>query len=67
MRCSCPECGTYMTHSEGLEMGCVCPQCQTRCKMCLGTNSVISRDELRKRAAEYIRKDGETGREDEYQ
>ena len=47
MRCGCPSCGAYMAQSEGLEMGCVCPQCGTRCKDCLGTNSVISRETLR--------------------
>ena len=27
MRCACPECGTYMIQSEGIELGCVCPNC----------------------------------------
>ena len=47
MRCSCHECGTYMNQSEGLELGCVCPECGYRCKACLGTDSVISRDSLK--------------------
>ena len=47
MRCSCHVCDTYMVHSEGLELGCVCPQCGYRCKACLGTNSVVSRDALK--------------------
>ena len=47
MRCSCQVCDTYMVHSEGLELGCVCPECGYRCKACLGTDSVISRDSLR--------------------
>lgn len=47
MRCSCQICDTYMVHSEGLELGCVCPECGYRCKACLGTNSVISRDALK--------------------
>lgn len=47
MRCSCHECGTYMNQSEGLELGCVCPECGYRCKACLGTNSVVSRDKLK--------------------
>ncbi len=46
MRCSCHNCDTYMVHSEGLELGCVCPQCGYRCKACLGTNSVVSREAL---------------------
>jgi len=64
MRCGCPECGTYMAQSEGIELGCVCPECGARCKMCLGTNSVISRDELRERAMLYIQKQEENTRED---
>ena len=36
-----------MTHSEGLELGCVCPECGYRCKACLGTNTVVSRDALK--------------------
>ena len=47
MRCSCHKCDTYMVHSEGLELGCVCPNCGYRCKACLGTDSVISRDSLK--------------------
>ena len=47
MRCSCHECGTYMNQSEGLELGCVCPECGYRCKACLGTDSVVSRDKLK--------------------
>lgn len=47
MRCSCHQCDTYMAQSEGLELGCVCPNCGYRCKACLGTNSVVSRDALK--------------------
>lgn len=47
MRCSCHVCDTYMVHSEGLELGCVCPECGYRCKACLGTDSVVSRDSLK--------------------
>ena len=47
MRCSCHVCDTYMNQSEGLELGCVCPNCGYRCKACLGTNSVVSRDALK--------------------
>lgn len=66
MRCSCPECSTYMVHSEGAELGCVCPECGTRCKMCLGTNTVIRREDLRKRAMDYITKDGSKPLEDDW-
>lgn len=48
MRCGCTECGAYMAHSEGLALGCVCPQCGNRCTACLGTNTVISREELKR-------------------
>ena len=48
MRCSCHVCDTYMVQSEGLELGCVCPQCGYRCKACLGTDSVVGRDALGK-------------------
>ena len=51
MRCSCQVCDTYMVHSESMELGCVCPQCGARCKMCLGTNSVVPRGSLREAAA----------------
>ena len=47
MRCSCQNCGTYMVHSESMHLGCVCPDCGYRCKACLGTNTVVSREALR--------------------
>ncbi len=47
MRCSCHMCDTYMNQSEGLELGCVCPNCGYRCKACLGTDSVVSREGLK--------------------
>ena len=47
MRCSCHVCDTYMNQSEGLELGCVCPSCGYRCKACLGTDSVVSRERLK--------------------
>ena len=47
MRCSCHVCDTYMVQSEGLELGCVCPQCGYRCKACLGTDSVVGREALK--------------------
>lgn len=46
MRCECAKCGTYMVHAEDLGMGCVCPNCKARCNACLGTNSVLSREQL---------------------
>ena len=47
MRCGCPQCGTYMIQSEGIDFGCVCPECLYRCRACMGTNTVVSRENLR--------------------
>lgn len=47
MRCGCPDCGAYMTHAEGPQLGCVCPQCGRRCRDCLGLCSPLSREQLR--------------------
>ena len=47
MRCGCPECGTYMIQSEGLRIACVCPECLFRCSACMGTNTVVSREQLK--------------------
>ena len=46
MRCGCPQCGTYMIQSESLDLGCVCPECLYRCRACMGTNTVVSREDL---------------------
>ncbi len=46
MRCGCPECGSYMTQSEGFRLGCVCAVCGYRCTACLGTNTVISKEDI---------------------
>ncbi len=47
MRCGCPVCGQFMVHEEsGEHLGCVCPACLYRCSACLGTNSMISREEV---------------------
>lgn len=54
MRCSCQICGTYMVQSEGIEKGCVCPACGARCKQCLGTDSVVSREDLSAAAASIL-------------
>ena len=52
MRCSCKECGTYMIQAESDRLGCVCPDCGYRCRDCLGTDTVISRDAVRGGALE---------------
>ncbi len=36
-----------MVHAEDLNLGCVCPYCTARCTACLGTDSVLSKDQLR--------------------
>jgi len=47
MRCSCKACGTYMIQADSDVLGCVCPECGYRCRDCLGTDTVVSRDQLR--------------------
>ena len=50
MRCGCIECGAFMIHADDAE-ACVCPECGHRCSACLGTNTVVSREQLKKLAA----------------
>lgn len=47
MRCGCPHCEAYMVQSETDQIACVCPACGYRCNACLGTNTVISREQLK--------------------
>lgn len=44
MRCMCRECGTYMVQAEDGKLGCICPECFARCRDCLGTDTVISKE-----------------------
>ena len=37
-----------MIQSESLDLGCVCPQCLYRCSACMGTNTVVRREDLHK-------------------
>ena len=60
MRCGCPQCGTYMIQSEGIDFGCVCPQCLYRCRACMGTNTVVSRENLRSLAFRNMPAEDET-------
>ncbi|MBQ7868529.1 MAG: hypothetical protein IJ354_10355 [Clostridia bacterium] len=46
MRCGCPHCEAYMIQSETEHQACVCPHCGYRCNACLGTNTVITREQL---------------------
>ncbi len=48
MRCGCPHCGTFMIQEEESGEACVCPVCGYRCNACLGTGTVVSREELQK-------------------
>ena len=50
MRCACHTCGAYMVHSESLTLGCVCPGCGRRCTDCLGTGTLLSKDDFKKLA-----------------
>ncbi len=52
MRCSCKECGTYMIQADSDLLGCVCPDCGYRCRDCLGTDTVGSRENLGRLAAD---------------
>lgn len=68
MRCGCPQCGTYMIQSESLDLGCVCPDCLYRCRACMGTNTVVSREDLGRlvftdyTAEHEAHEDGDAGR-----
>ncbi|MBE5759107.1 MAG: hypothetical protein E7332_03645 [Clostridiales bacterium] len=50
MRCACPNCGVYMVHAEDLISGCICPNCRSRCNACLGTDSILTKDDLKQLA-----------------
>lgn len=47
MRCMCRECGAYMVQAEDKDLGCVCPECFARCRDCLGTDSCLTREQLK--------------------
>lgn len=46
MRCACPHCEAFMIQSETEAMACICPECGYKCNACLGTNTVISKEQL---------------------
>ncbi|MEG2208173.1 MAG: hypothetical protein RSB91_09730 [Clostridia bacterium] len=46
MRCGCPHCEAFMVQSETEAQACVCPDCGYRCNACLGTNTVVTREQL---------------------
>lgn len=35
-----------MVQADGASVHCVCPDCGYRCSACLGTNTVMSREEI---------------------
>lgn len=43
MRCGCPNCDSFMIHSER-DNACVCPDCLYRCYACQGTGTALSRE-----------------------
>lgn len=46
MRCGCPQCGSFMIHSER-DNACVCPDCLYRCYACQGTGTALSHEAVR--------------------
>lgn len=52
MRCACHGCGEYMVHSESITLGCVCPECGRRCTDCLGTGTLLSREDFKRLAGD---------------
>ena len=47
MRCGCPQCGAYMIQQEGgAYLGCHCPACDYRRDACMGTDTVLSKEEI---------------------
>ena len=47
MQCACPNCGILMAwESKGMDSACVCPECFYKCAACMGTNQVLTPDQL---------------------
>jgi len=46
MRCTCPDCGTFMPQAERGAPRCICPGCGYSCTACMGTPGLISAEEL---------------------
>ncbi|MBQ9942080.1 MAG: hypothetical protein IJP03_03630 [Christensenellaceae bacterium] len=66
MRCSCPECDTYMVQADDLTMGCVCPWCLHRCNACLGTNTVFTPQDIKNLEARIVPPDFSEPEDEEY-
>ena len=43
----CKDCGSIFSTPAWIKRKSVCPDCGSRCKACLGTNTVMSRESLR--------------------
>ena len=39
-----------MVHSESITLGCICPNCKRRCTDCLGTGTLLSKEDFKKLA-----------------
>lgn len=51
MRCGCPHCQhSYMIQTERGSNACVCADCGYRCNACMGTNTVLSPEQIKMRA-----------------
>ena len=37
-----------MIQADDMKLGCICPNCKNRCNACLGTDTVISREDILK-------------------
>lgn len=47
MQCGCPQCGILMSLSnKGVQSECTCPNCFYACSACLGTKSVMTKEQL---------------------
>jgi len=65
MQCACPQCAILMGHRiQGLDSECVCPECGFICKACIGTNSVLSPEEIRKYGVYHESEMGMDGEQD---
>ena len=52
-----------MVHAEGRE-ACVCPECGHRCSACLGTDTVVSRENLKNlKFVDWISRDVEAAQD----
>lgn len=61
MQCGCPNCGLLMAlANRGMQSECICPSCGYECSACLGTNQVLSVNEIKMRTESMISDDDTT-------